>query len=133
MSSTKKPLPHGDLPIVLAPPDYLMTDGTSAGHLAADGLANGNQEKQQTSSDNAHVIKLIEKAMTQPDLMMSAQQRHERYYKESNRRVSRWEDDYDSKRRSGWGDETEKVFTPQTFSFVPPHYTINEYEIWISK
>ena len=71
--------------------------------------------------------------MNQPDLLMSASQRHERYYKESNRRVSRWEDDYDSKRHCGWGDEADKIFTPQTFSYVPPHYTINEYEIWISK
>ena len=77
--------------------------------------------------------KILTERMKQPDLIMTAQQRHERYYKESNRRVSRWEDDYDSRRKSGWSDDAEKVFTPQTFSFVPPHYTINEYEIWISK
>ena len=37
------------------------------------------------------------------------------------------------KRKSGWGEETEKTFVPQTFSYVPPHFTINEFEIWISK
>lgn len=48
-------------------------------------------------------------------------------------RVSRWEDDYESKRKCGWGEESEKIFTPQTFSFVPNNFTINEFEIWISK
>jgi splicing factor 1 len=61
-------------------------------------------------------------------------------------RVSRWEDDGESKepffiknfnlkgkRKSGWADPIEKNFTPQCFSYVPPHYTINEYEIWIRR
>lgn len=36
------------------------------------------------------------------------------------------------RRKSGWGHENDKTFTPQTFSYVPSHYTSNEFEIWIS-
>ena len=66
----------------------------------------------ESVNDDEAVSKNLKEKMRQPDMIMTAQQRHERYYKESNRRISRWEDDYDSRRKSGWSDDAEKVFTP---------------------
>jgi hypothetical protein len=107
-----------------------------------------------TSGKGGHVAAAI---VLNPQGEEPKLQKQDAYYKEPNRkiilfynfiieRISRWEDETTSKlntfnldtfligsRRTGWGADYEKTFTPQTFSYFPHDYTIDEIEIWISK
>ena len=67
---------------------------------------------KRADDDVAMVDQTEEEMIKQADMDDIETQTRHKFYKEPNRRISRWEDQKDRAARSGWGAPTDKTFTP---------------------